>query len=280
MIILGIVGSGAMGTEVCLLAAESGYTVYIYDMNRDAVKRSLQTNKESLSRYVERGQYSKDESAEIFKRIIPGDSLNDLSRADFILECVNEDIKTKQSVFMALDQVCKGGAVLASNTMSISITSIASVTERQESVIGVQFLKPARAMKIVEIIPGLSTTMETIELAKEIIKKMGKDFVISRDYPGFLLNRVLCLMINEAICLLHEGAASVENIDKTMKKGLNLPMGPLELADMIGLDNILAVVEEMYRGYSDSKYRPNPLLKQYVSAGLLGKKTGRGFYHY
>jgi 3-hydroxybutyryl-CoA dehydrogenase len=280
MDILGIVGSGAMGADVCLLAAESGYTVYLYDKNSDTVENSLQKNRERLSRDVEKGQYSEAESDEILKRINPVERIDDLSQADFILECVTEDIETKQRVFMELERVCKGGAVLASNTMSISITSIASVTKRQESVIGIQFLKPARAMKIVELIPGLSTTVETIELAKEFIRKLGKDFVISRDYPGFLLNRVLCLMINEAICLLHEGAASVEDIDKIMKKGLNLPMGPLELADMIGLDNILAVVEEMYRGYSDSKYRPNPLLKQYVSAGLLGKKTGRGFYIY
>ncbi len=280
MDILGIVGTGAMGTDVCLLAAESGYMVHVYDINSDAVEKSLRINRESLSRDVERGKYSEKETGEIIKRIIPVDKIDNLSRADFILECSTENMKVKQSVFKELDRICRGGIVLASNTMSMSITSIASVTKRQESVIGVQFLKPARVMKMVELIPGLSTTVETIEIAKEFIKKLDKDFVISRDYPGFLLNRVLCLMINEAICLLHEGASTVEDIDKMMKKGLNLPMGPLELADMIGLDNILAVVEEMYRGYSDPKYRPNPLLKQYVSGGLLGKKTGRGFYIY
>ena len=197
-----------------------------------------------------------------------------------MIECVTEDLAVKQAVFRELDRVCRADAVLGLNTSSISITEIASATKRPESVIGMHFLNPAHVMKLVEIIPGISTTTrETVETAKTFVKKLGKTHVESKDYPGFLLNRMLVPLINEAIYLLYEGAGTAESIDRVMKAGLNFPMGPLALADMIGLDVLLAVIEEMHRGYSDSKYRPCPLLKKYVAAGYLGKKSGQGILH-
>ena len=176
--------------------------------------------------------------------------------------------------------MCPGGTVLVSNTSSISITAIASATRRPDAVIGLHFINPVRVMKLVEIICGLATTRETFETARTFVKHLGKDYIESRDFPGFALNRILFPMIQEAIAVLSENGGKVEQIDRTMKLGLNWPMGPLEVADLIGLDVVLAVADEMYRGYGDPKYRPNPLLRQYVAAGYLGRKTGRGFYHY
>ncbi|MFA5519254.1 MAG: 3-hydroxyacyl-CoA dehydrogenase NAD-binding domain-containing protein, partial [Spirochaetota bacterium] len=206
--------------------------------------------------------------------------MEELSDVDMVVESVFEDLNLKKEVFHELDEVCNPSTVLASNTSSISITEIASVVTRPESVIGLHFLNPARVLPLVEIVPGFLTTRETVEMAKTFLKKMGKDYVEAKDYPGFYLNRILYPMINEAVFLLYEGGTKPEVIDKTIKKGLNLHMGPLEIADMVGLDIVLAIGEEMIRGYSDTKYRPCPLLKRYVASGYLGRKTGRGFYVY
>ena len=277
---LGIVGAGAMGTDLAQLASEAGYRVIICDIQKDSLHHAGHMISERLSKYCQDRRIDKKEAERIFSCIEFTGHMEDLSPSDMVIECVTENKMEKMKVFSDLDRITRGGAVLMSNTSAISITALASATRRPESVIGLQFLIPARVMKVVEMIPGLLTTHETIETAKEFVKKMGKDFVISRDCPGFLLNRMLCLMINEAITLVHEGAATPESIDKLMRVGLNIPMGPLTLADLMGLDNVLAIIEEMYRGYSDPKYRPSPLLRQYVTAGYLGKKSGRGFYIY
>ncbi|HON79339.1 MAG TPA: 3-hydroxyacyl-CoA dehydrogenase NAD-binding domain-containing protein [Spirochaetota bacterium] len=276
----GIVGAGLMGTDIAHLAAENGFNVILYDVDEMKLKKAFETITDRLNRYVGFGRIDQSQVAGITSKIKLHNNIEDLENADIVLECVPEDLGAKQEVFRTLDRLCPGGVILATNTSSMSITAIASVTKRPESVIGLHFLNPVRAMKLVEIVCGLATTRETFETAREIVKIFRKIPVESKDYPGFLLNRILMPMINEAIYALYEGAGTVEGIDKVMKQGINIPMGPLELADMIGLDVCLAVTEHLYDGFGDSKYRPCPLLKNYVAAGYLGRKSGRGFYHH
>ncbi len=280
MKVFGIVGAGLMGTDIAQHAAETGFDVILYDRDELRLRSAYETIRKRLSRYVEEKRMESGAMSKTLSHIKIHKNIKDLVNAHIVLESITEDIEIKRSVFRELDKICKGGVVLASNTSSISITSLASVTKRPELVIGMHFLNPVKVMKLVEIVSGLVTTRETVETAKDIVKKFGKVFVESKDYPGFLLNRMLMPMINEAIYALYEGAGTVEGIDRVMKKGMNLPMGPLELADMIGLDVILAVIEQLYTGFSDPKYRPCPLLKNYVAAGYLGRKSGRGFYSY
>ena len=277
---LGIVGAGTMGTDVAHMSADTGFNVNVYDKDEQKLRSSNEKIKNRLNRYVTEGRINHERVGEITSKIKFHKKIEDIVSGDFILECVNEDLEVKKGVFKQLDKLCKPGTVLASNTSSISITNIASATKRPESVIGIHFMNPVRIINLVEIIPGFLTTQETVEMVKTLLKKFNKKHVVARDFPGFMLNRMLLPMINEAICLLYEGAGSVESIDKVMKLGLNLRMGPLELADMLGLEVVLAVAEEMYKGFSDAKYKPCPLLKKYVAAGHLGKKTGRGFYIY
>lgn len=277
---IGIVGAGLMGTDIAHLAAENGFNVILYDKDEFALSQSLNKIRDRLSRYKRENRITEEQISSVLSRLKIHKKLEDTTHADIIIETVTEDIEIKKEVFRALDAICRQGTILASNTSSLSITEIASATKRPESVIGIHFINPARAMKLVEIVCGLATTRETLETAKELVKRLGKTFAISQDYPGFLLNRILMPMINEAIYALYEGAGSVESIDRVMKQGLNLPMGPLELADMIGLDVVLAIIERLFKGFSDPKYRPCPLLKNYVAAGYLGKKSGRGFYNY
>jgi 3-hydroxybutyryl-CoA dehydrogenase len=275
-----IIGSGIMGTDIAYLSASAGFQVTLNDIDKDRAKTAQELIHKRLIRYSDQGRINKDRIPEIYDRIHISGDLTELKNIEIILECAYEDINIKQEIFRKLDAICRPDAVLASSTSSISITEIASATKRPESVIGLHFMNPAHIMDLVEIIPGIATTRETVETAKEFVKKLGKTQVESRDYPGFMLNRMLVPMINEAIYLLYENAGTAESIDKVMKLGLNMPMGPLALADMIGLDVLLAVVEEMYRGYSDAKYRPCPMLKKFVAAGYLGEKSGRGFYIY
>jgi 3-hydroxybutyryl-CoA dehydrogenase len=275
-----IIGTGIMGTDIAFLSASAGFQISLYDIDKELAKTALDTIHKRLSRYSDQGRIENEEISEIMKRINICNDLPDIKNIEIILECVYEDIHIKKDLFSKLDAICRQDAILASSTSSISITEIASATKRPESVIGLHFMNPAHVMKLVEIIPGIATTRETVEMAKAYVKKLGKTQVESRDYPGFLLNRMLVPMINEAIYLLYENAGTAESIDKVMKLGLNFPMGPLALADMIGLDVLLAVAEEMFRGYSDAKYRPCPLLKKLVAAGYLGEKSGRGFYIY
>jgi len=275
-----IIGTGLMGTDIAFASASAGFEVLLYDINREKIDAAMERIRDRVDRYAASGKIEKIKTDSILKHIARCGAVDELKDAMIVIECVYEDMALKRSVFSELDRVCRADAILASNTSSISITEIAAATKRPESVIGMHFLNPAHIMKLVELIPGIATTRETVETAKTFVKKLGKTHVESKDYPGFLLNRMLVPMINEAIYLLYEGAGTAEAIDRVMKAGLNFPMGPLALADMIGLDVLLAVVEEMHRGYSDAKYRPCPLLKKYVAAGYLGKKAGRGFYIY
>ncbi len=277
---IGVVGAGLMGADIAQLLAESGMNVILLDNDRAHLKEGYDIITGRLDRYVGEERIDKNMRGDIVSRIKLHHNLKDMVNADFIIECITENLEEKRELFRQLDKICKPGVILASNTSAISITEIAAATERPESVIGMHFMNPARPMKLVELVCGLVTTRETFEMAKSVAKRMGKKCVESKDYPGFVINRIMMPMINEAIFTLYEGAATAETIDKTMKLGMNLPMGPLELADIIGLDVVLAVVEELYDGFGDPKYRPCPLLKMYVAAGYLGRKAGRGFHTY
>jgi len=277
---IGIIGAGIMGTDLAHISAEAGYHVILFDNNMKKTQNAINIVSERLAKYIKQERITEHDCKKIKDLILPAENIEELNSSDIILEAVTEDLNIKKSIFSKMDDMCIAGSVLASVTSSISITEIASATTRPESVIGLHFLNPARVLPLVEIVPGISTTRETVEMAKSFLKKLGKDFIEAKDYPGFYLNRILYPMINEAIFLLYEGGTKPEIIDKAMKKGLNLPMGPLEIADMVGLDVILGIGEEMLRGYSDHKYRPCPLLRRYVASGYLGKKTGRGFYLY
>ena len=277
---IGIIGAGVMGTDLAQMTAESGFSVRLYDSSEKKLKDALSTIESRLHRYEKKQRITSAERESIIAQIKTVNNISEFSDSDIILEAVYEDLSVKKEVFAQLDKTCSPASVLASITSSISITEIASATVRPESVIGLHFLNPARVMPLVEIVPGFSTTRETVEMSKSFLKKLKKDFIEAKDYPGFYLNRILYPMINEATFLLYEGGTKPEVIDKAMKKGLNLPMGPLEIADMVGLDVILAIGEEMLRGYADNKYRPCPLLRRYVASGYLGKKTKRGFYIY
>ncbi len=276
----GIIGAGIMGTDLAQITAEAGYNVKIYDIDEDRSRKLVITISDRLDEYVEKKRIDKTEKDRILSSINLIHTMEDFNDSDIVLESVNEDLAIKMDIFKELDRICPPGCILSSNTSSISITEIASATKRPDSVIGLHFLNPARVLPLVEIVPGFTTTRETVETAKVFLRDLGKDFVEAKDYPGFYLNRVLYPMINEAAFLLYEGETKPEVIDKTLKKGLNLHMGPLEIADMVGLDVILAIGDEMLRGYADNKYRPCPLLRKYVASGFLGKKTGRGFYLY
>ncbi len=280
MEVFGIIGAGIMGSDIAQLAAEKGFQVMLYDIDEIKLRNSFEMIRDRLNRYVREQKLEQNRVGEIISHIRLHKNLKDFVNADIVLECAPENLEAKGEIFHKLDSICKGGTILATNTSSLPITVLASYTKRPESVIGLHFLNPVRAMRLVEIICGMATTRETFETVKSIVKRFGKIFVESKDYPGFLLNRIVIPMINEAIYALYEGAGTVESIDKVMTLGMNMPMGPLKLADMIGLDVVLAVIEELHRGFSDSKYRPCPLLKNYVAAGYLGRKSGRGFYTY
>ncbi len=277
---VGIIGAGIMGTDLAHMTAESGFHVKLYDNNPKKTQNALDTIKARLTKYEKKSRITESDKEKILSRITIRETLDGLSDSDIFLEAVFEDLNTKKEIFKQLNNISSPASVLASITSSISITEIAAATTRPESVIGLHFLNPARVMPLVEIVPGFCTTRETVEMSKSFLKKLKKDFIEAKDYPGFFLNRILYPMINEAAFLLYEGGAKPEVIDKAMKKGLNLPMGPLEIADMVGLDVILAIGEEMLRGYADNKYGPCPLLRRYVASGYLGKKSGRGFYIY
>lgn len=280
MEVFGIVGAGLMGSDLAVFVAGMGYNVILNDINEKILSTTHEKIIEYLNRNTAKGHITKEKTKEILSRIEFQKNLLGFKNADYVIECVTEDINIKKNVFKQLDQLCKPAVLLASNTSSISITAIAAATKRPESVIGMHFMNPVRSIKLVELVCGLATTRETFQMAKHLVKRFGKEYVEAKDFPGFLLNRILIPMINEAIYALYEGAGKAESIDKVMKLGMNHPMGPLELADFVGLDILLAVLEELYRGFGDSKYRPCPLLKKYVAAGYLGRKSGRGFYIY
>jgi 3-hydroxybutyryl-CoA dehydrogenase len=278
--VFGVIGAGQMGNGIAHVAATAGLQVIMNDVKQEFVDKGLKTIESNLARAVSKGKMTEDEKSQIIGRIRPSIDLADFRDADFVVEAIIEDLELKRAVFRTLDEVVSPGKVLASNTSSISITKLAASTKRPEKFIGMHFMNPVPVMKLVEVINGLATDRQTTELTMELSRKFGKIPVEAKDYPGFISNRVLMPMINEAIFTLFEGVGTPEAIDEVMKLGMNHPMGPLTLADLIGLDTCLAILNVLYEGFGDSKYRPCPLLKKYVDAGYLGRKSGRGFYDY
>ena len=277
---VGIVGTGQMGSGIGQVAAQAGLSVLLYDVNKEIVERALGNIQKGLVRMTDRGELSLDDQRAILGRLSGTPTLEDLSVADVVIEAAPEDYSVKENVFRQLDQIARPEVILASNTSSISLTQLGAVTKRPEKVIGMHFMNPPVVMQLVEIVRGLATADDTYSAIDELAKKMGKVTIQAQDYAGFVVNRILLPMINEAIYALYEGVGGVEDIDQGMKLGTNQPMGPLALADLIGLDTCLAVLERLHHGLGDDKYRPCPLLRNYVAARYLGQKTGKGFYDY
>ncbi len=275
-----VIGAGQMGSGIAQVCAQAGFTVKLNDMKEEFCQKGLAVIAKNLARNVEKGRMTEEEKTTILGRISPSLDLQDASDVDIVIEAAVENMEIKRSIFSRLDEIAPQHAILASNTSSLPITEIAAATTRPEKVIGMHFMNPVPVMKLVEIIRGLATTDEVYQAVEEMTVKLTKTPVEVNDFPGFVSNRILMPMINEAIYTLYEGVATKEAIDEVMKLGMNHPMGPLQLADFIGLDTCLYIMEVLHEGFGDSKYRPCPLLRKYVSAGWLGKKSGRGFYIY
>lgn len=275
-----VIGAGQMGAGIAQVFAEANFNVLLNDLDEKVVDRGMENIEHHLSRSVKRERMTESEKLATLQRLKKSTNLKDAQTADLVIEAVVEDILVKEKIFKQLDEVAPAGTILATNTSSLPITKIAAATSRPELVIGMHFMNPVPVMKLVEIIKGLQTSAQTFQTIEALAKKINKTPVEVNDFPGFAANRILMPMINEAIYAVYEGVASVEDVDKVMTLGMNHPMGPLTLADFIGLDTCLAIMEVLYDGFGDNKYRPCPLLKNYVRAGWLGKKTGRGFYEY
>ena len=273
-----VVGAGQMGSGIAQVAAQAGLAVHLTDVNEGALQKGVETMKKNLARSVEKERMSQDEMEETMERIEPGTEY--AADADLAIEAVVETIEVKVEVFRALDDQLRDEAILATNTSSISITELGSRTNRPERFIGMHFFNPVPVLRLVEVIRGLETSDETYETVSKLADRLGKTPVEVQDYPGFAANRILLPMINEAIYCVMEGVAKPEDVDTVMKLGMNHPMGPLTLADLIGLDTCLHIMEILHQGLGDDKYRPCPLLKRYVAAGRLGRKSGKGFYEY
>lgn len=270
-----------MGSGIAQVFAQAGFQVTLHDINEEQVKRGLQSIEKLLQRSVSKERMTEEEKEATLARLKTSTELEAAAQdADLVIEAVIENMEIKQKLFKQLDELTPAHTILATNTSSLSITEIAAATNRPEKVIGMHFMNPVPVMKLVEVIRALQTADETYETIVAITKKLYKTAVESKDYPGFIANRILLPMINEAIYTVYEGVASIEDVDTVMKLGANHPMGPLQLADFIGLDTCLYIMEVLYEGFGDSKYRPCPLLRQYVQAGWYGRKTGRGFYVY
>jgi 3-hydroxybutyryl-CoA dehydrogenase len=276
----GVVGSGQMGSGIAQVAAMSGVEVVMNDIREDLVDRGLKNIASILRKNVEKGKMSPADMDGTLGRIKPSVNLGDMSAADYVVEAATENESIKFKIFRDLDSICPPETILASNTSSIPIGRIAAQTARPAKVIGMHFMNPVPVMKLVEVIRGLPTSEETFRITWDLSIRFGKTPAQSSDYPGFIANRILMPMINEAVYCLYHGVGTREDVDTVMRLGMNHPMGPLALADLIGLDTCLAIMETLYDGFCDSKYRPCPLLRKYVEAGWLGRKTGRGFYEY
>jgi len=278
--VIGVVGAGTMGNGIAQVAARAGYDVILHDVRDEFIQRGFAAIDKSLQRDVDRERLSAEEKQRIVSRIRSTTDFNAFSDAAFMIEAVTENLAVKTDVFKSLDQITPADAILASNTSSISITKLGAATKRPDKVIGMHFMNPVPVMKLVEVIRGIATSDETYERVRTLSEKLDKIALDCQDSPGFVSNRVLMPMINEAVFTLYEGVATRESIDGIMKLGMNHPMGPLTLADFIGLDVCLAIMNVLYEGLGDPKYRPCPLLRRYVDAGWLGRKSGRGFYEY
>jgi 3-hydroxybutyryl-CoA dehydrogenase len=277
---IGVVGAGTMGNGIAQVCAQAGYDVIMNDREDAFVQRGMGSISKSLGKLAEKGKFSAEERDAIYGRITPSTALEDLSRADLVIEAVFEKLEVKRDVLARLDAICRPETILASNTSSISITKLAATTKRPDKVIGMHFFNPVPIMQLIEIIRALQTSQETFDTIRELSVKLGKTPVEVQDSPGFVTNRVLMPLLNEAMFALMEGVASAEDIDTAVKLGLNHPMGPLTLADYVGLDVCLDVMEVLYRELGDPKFRPCPLLRKMVDAGYLGRKSGQGFYKY
>jgi 3-hydroxybutyryl-CoA dehydrogenase len=277
---IGVIGAGQMGSGIAHVCALAGYDVVIYDVSEDRLKSSLATIHGNMARQVSSGKIPEGERNAALKRITTHAEVEGLADADLVIEAATENEPVKREVFAALAPVLKPEAILATNTSSLSITRLASASDRPERFIGIHFMNPVPVMELVEVIRGIATDEETFAAAKDLIARLGKTVVVAEDFPGFIVNRILLPMINEAIYTLHEGVGTVSAIDSAMRLGAHHPMGPLQLADFIGLDTCLSIMQVLYEGLADSKYRPCPLLVKYVEAGWLGRKAGRGFYDY
>jgi 3-hydroxybutyryl-CoA dehydrogenase len=275
-----VIGAGQMGGGIAQVAAQAGLQVVLNDIDAAFIDKRVAFIDKTLSRNVEKGRITEEDKQAALARLIPSTDLQDAADVDFVVEAAIENMEIKEKIFRQLDEITRPGVILATNTSSLPITEIAAVTSRPESVIGMHFMNPVPVMTLVEIIRGIATSDEVYQTVESLAKAMGKTPVEVNDYPGFIANRVLMPMINEAIFCVYEGVASPEAVDQVMKLGMNHPMGPLVLADFIGLDTCLAIMEVLYEGFADSKYRPCPLLRKMVKAGWLGKKSGQGFYAY
>jgi 3-hydroxybutyryl-CoA dehydrogenase len=277
---IGVIGAGQMGNGIAHVFAQAGFSVLMQDISDAFAAKGMATIDKNLQRGVDKGKLTTDEKAAVLGRIRTTTQLEDLAGCDIVIEAATEKWEVKKQIFETLDAVCKPGAILASNTSSISITKLAAITRRPEAFIGMHFMNPVPVMQLIEVIRGLATSEATYTAVMDLSTRLGKTPIACNDFPGFVSNRVLLPMINEAIYALYEGVATVESIDGIMKLGMNHPMGPLTLADFIGLDTCLFILNVLHEGLGDPKYRPCPLLIKYVDAGWLGKKSGRGFYDY
>ncbi|MGA9722523.1 MAG: 3-hydroxybutyryl-CoA dehydrogenase [Candidatus Binatus sp.] len=277
---IGVVGAGQMGAGIAQVAAQAEIAVVMHDIAPEMCKRGVDAIARNLDRMIERGRFKPEERDRVMRRVETTTNLEDLAKVGFVIEAVIENEDAKIAVLQKLDKVCPPETIFASNTSSISITRMGAKTSRADRVIGMHFMNPVPAMRLVEIIRGLATSEPTFQETRALAEQLGKTTMTAQDFPGFIVNRVLLPMINEAIYTMYEGVGGVTDIDTAMKLGTNQPMGPLELADLIGLDTCLAIMEVMHRVLGDDKYRPCPLLKKYVDAGYLGRKSGRGFYVY
>lgn len=275
-----VIGAGQMGSGIAQVCAMAGYDVYLHDLKEEFVEKGMSVINKNLTRQVDKERMTEEDKAAIFNRLTTSVDIQNAAEVDLVIEAAVENMDIKAKLFKELDEIAPAHAILASNTSSLPITEIAAATNRPEKVIGMHFMNPVPVMKLVEIIRGLATDDEVYQAIEKVSAELGKVSVEVNDFPGFVANRILMPMINEAVYTLYEGVATREAIDEVMKLGMNHPMGPLTLADFIGLDTCLYIMETLHEGFGDDKYRPCPLLRKYVKAGWLGKKSGRGFYEY